>query len=524
MTEHAIDKLPPQTIVGLKITNLLRVKVVALRPGGQNVILGGDNDQGKSSIMNVIAFTIGGKRLMPDKLLHGDETKGESVIETEDLWIRCSVTPSGTKLQVKWRRDGQSIPQQQTALSRLYNILTFDPIEFMQMDKEKQVSVLRDLLGIDLTRFDKNIEAYMEQRKNEKKLLDLAESSIRGKELHPAMPENPVDVAQVMANLSRGEELNKQRENLTSTTTSLGETIALAEGEVNRLTVELDVARAHFERLKQEKLKADDLLKVHPALVDCDVFRNAIRDAGSINDKMRENTELNAAIKNRQQLAALCDELTGHIETEREAKRQELAKVEMPIVGLSITDEDILLDGVPIKQAGTATQVRLSASIGIMMNPKLRIMFARNASLLDAESWKALSNLCAQHKIQIWYEVVGDRDDVSVLIDDGRVAEDRMIEMPDKVATVASEPTPKAVPEPAESTMTTASTPPPEPIAMKVYPTPASLGMEEPAPDPEVVGKIVEFANGVPMTEEESLIDRKNVSDSDDDDIVIPID
>ena len=56
------------------------------------------------------------------------------------------------------------------------------------------------------------------------------------------------------------------------------------------------------------------------------------------------------------------------------------------------------------------------------MNPRLRVLLIRNASLLDRESMRQVAVLAKEAGAQLWVERVEVDDQTTVLIEDGQVA------------------------------------------------------------------------------------------------------
>ncbi len=67
-------------IIGLKVENIKKVKAVEITPAEPIIKLSGDNGAGKSSILDSIAYAIGGKRLIPDDPIR----KGEDTAPTPE--------------------------------------------------------------------------------------------------------------------------------------------------------------------------------------------------------------------------------------------------------------------------------------------------------------------------------------------------------------------------------------------------------------------------------------------------------
>jgi hypothetical protein len=75
---------------------------------------------------------------------------------------------------------------------------------------------------------------------------------------------------------------------------------------------------------------------------------------------------------------------------------------------------------VPLEQASAAQQIRISAAIGLSLNPTLKVLRIYDGSLLDSDSMQALRDLADANEAQIIIERVGD-DDATIAIEDGLV-------------------------------------------------------------------------------------------------------
>ena len=55
-------------IASLELENVKRVRAVALRPAEDGLtVIGGRNGQGKTSVLDGIAYALGGERMRPDR-------------------------------------------------------------------------------------------------------------------------------------------------------------------------------------------------------------------------------------------------------------------------------------------------------------------------------------------------------------------------------------------------------------------------------------------------------------------------
>jgi hypothetical protein len=111
------------------------------------------------------------------------------------------------------------------------------------------------------------------------------------------------------------------------------------------------------------------------------------------------------------------------MESRTEQKQKAIASAKMPVKGLSFGDGIVLYKGVPIEQASSAEQLRVSCAIGMAGNPKLRVMIIKDGSLLDSDSLKLLAGMAKDQDFQVWVERVDASGQVGIVMEDGHVKE-----------------------------------------------------------------------------------------------------
>lgn len=118
--------------------------------------------------------------------------------------------------------------------------------------------------------------------------------------------------------------------------------------------------------------------------------------------------------------------LSRKIDEIDKAKRKMLADARFPVEGLSVEAGAVTLNGLPLKQASSAEQLRCCLAIGAALNPKLRTMLVRDGSLLDEDSLRLVAEwaeLHDMHDMQVIMERVGKAAG-GIVIEDGEVLEE----------------------------------------------------------------------------------------------------
>jgi hypothetical protein len=192
--------------------------------------------------------------------------------------------------------------------------------------------------------------------------------------------------------------------------------------EVDRLRDALQDAEERLRRINEQQ-KAAEARVAGLQDVDVEPLRQQIRGAEATNRQVRENHQRQAAAAEHAVAERQSAELTEQIEVVDQQKASAIAAAPMPVPGLGFgADGVVTLNGLPLEQASAAERLRVSVAIGLAMNPRLRVLLIRDASLLDRESMRLVADMARASGAQLWLERVEVDDQTTVLIEDGQVA------------------------------------------------------------------------------------------------------
>jgi len=96
----------------------------------------------------------------------------------------------------------------------------------------------------------------------------------------------------------------------------------------------------------------------------------------------------------------------------------------IPDQRLSLTEDGIAYDGTPFSQVAHSEQLRIAIRIAMALNPKLRVIFISDYSLLDSESKETIRKMSEDEDYQIWAESV-DTGEFGFYIEGGLVAKEQ---------------------------------------------------------------------------------------------------
>jgi hypothetical protein len=415
----------PLQIVELRATNVKRLVAVTIRPDehGNLVVLSGRNGAGKSSVLDAIAMALGGGKQIPAEPIRRGADHAEVVVDLGDLIVRRTFTPAGGGTLVVSNREGARFQSPQTMLDRLVGALSFDPLAFSREEPKRQAETLRALVGLDFTTADADRERIYAERTAVNRRVATLRARFEAMPLHEGVPAEPVDVADVARQLQEAQTANAEAGEQRRAIERAREDVAGRRDRVATLRKQLALAEEHL-RSGEEAVATLEGRVAEAKDVDTAPLLAQIRDAEATNRKVRENQQRASVAAEHTLAEAESTTLTESIAALDREKAAAIAAAAMPVPGLGFSAAGaVTLNGLPLEQASAAERLRVSVAIGIAMNPRLRVLLIRDASLLDTESMRMVAEMAKSSGCQLWIERVEADDFTSVVIEDGAVAD-----------------------------------------------------------------------------------------------------
>ena len=457
-------------ITDVEIRNVLKVKYVHLNPGVMTII-GGDNEQGKSSVLDALAMALGGPRLCPKDV---PIRKGEKVAEVKIELSESDVLPACT-IHRKWnlKKDGstQSTLQiiskdpdsferdeespdgnaksaaPQTTINQLVSTISFDPLEFLRKKPKEQAEQLQTMLGLDFTDTNRQIQRLFDERTGLNRDLTRAEGTLKSLPSYPDAPAELIDPSSIADEFEEIRKYNEGVESKLRLAKLAADEHAVAvikaesakrntqkwKDEVLRLTDELARAKAAFKeagKAEIEAMEADEVARINAKDIAEKTEALSLKTTDHLKDRSKEIEETNSKVRSNQAKAAQrnavreltekAEKLTEKIDELRQSKLTAVSQAEWPIEGMGFDEDGYLTyDGLPFDQACTSSKVRACIAIGVAMNPKLKFMIVREGSLFDDNRLVEMAQYAAEHGCQVFMERVSKGDECHVVMQDG---------------------------------------------------------------------------------------------------------
>jgi len=412
-------------ITELTVENHKRITVARVTPKGNMIVIGGENGEGKSSLIESIEALIRGKRgICADPVHHGADKAVIIGKFDNGLVVSKEIFPDGKiKLVVK----GSSGSTPQTLLDSFYNAFTFDPDKFFTMEPQKRLEMLRKLTGVDFTEIDAKRQAVYEARADAGRDVTGRRGQLDSMPEHVGVPDAEVAMGDLVAEMNAAIETNKKKYEADRSVKLGADAIARhkanieeAKDAIAEWQDRLDIAKSRLAGAEMDARRvASRASKIDP--VDTAPIQAKIDNLEAVNRKVRENIAKDALERQFREKKELYESLTVELSTIDQRKKAMLAKAKFPIKGLAFGDSDVMYNGVVFDQASQAEKLRVVIAMNIALRPELRIVCVRTASLLDAKNMQILADLADEFDTQIWAERVGQGKECSVIIEDGHV-------------------------------------------------------------------------------------------------------
>lgn len=400
-------------IVELRAENVKRLKAVEITPDGTLQVIGGRNAQGKSSVLDAIWLALGGGAAGRETVrpIRDGEDRASVTLNLGDLIVTRTWTQKGTALKVS-SADGATYSSPQKMLDELVGRLSFDPLAFTRLSPREQRDALLRLVDLD-------VDLDQLQSERDRLFADRTEVGRRGKAIGDVAVDDTLPteetsagayVRMIQARQERNREIESAREWAASHETAIKDVVS----HIQRLQSEL-------AELRETQKKALERVRFLGDPEPIDELEEQLRLVEDTNAAIRVNNAARQQMEAKGALRREYEALTAEIAALDARKAQALAAAAFPVDGLGFDDDGVTYRGVPLSQASSAEQIRVSLAVGMALNPRLRVLMIKDGSLLDDESMAAIKQQVSEHDFQLWIERVGDSDEGAVIIEDGQV-------------------------------------------------------------------------------------------------------
>lgn len=405
-------------INSLELENVKRVKAVKLEPTANGLtVVGGKNNQGKTSVLDAIAWALGGAKYKPSQpqregslvepQLHIELSNGIVVERLGKNGSLKVIDPSGQK-------------GNQSLLDSFVSQFALDLPKFMEADKNTKAKILLQIIGVGdkLSVFDKQESELYNRRTEIGRIADQKKKYADEMVQWDGVPEEIVSAAEliqqqqeILARNGRNQELRNQAKNLEAQKTLLEQRIEEAQKALNtmheqfaELMEKLSIANTNAKNLQDESTAE---------------LEESIANIDSTNAKVRDNLNKQRAQEEADEYKRQYGDLTTQIEEVRKSRMELLNGVEMPLDDLSVQDGELIYKGQKWDNMSGSDQLKVATAIVRKTNPQCGFVLLDKLEQMDIDTMNEFGKWLQDNNLQAIATRVSTGDECSIFIEDG---------------------------------------------------------------------------------------------------------
>lgn len=411
------------TINELQIENLKKVKAVKLEPSASGLtVIGGRNGQGKTSILDAIAWALGGEKFRP-----GNPARG-GALTPPNLHVELSngiiVERRGQNSSLKVI-DSTGKKSGQRLLDEFISKLALNLPAFLHASEAEKSKALLQIIGVGdkLTVLDRKEEQLYNQRQEVGRIADRKKKAAEEMPFYPNMPAEPVSVSDLLKEhqdiLARNGENERKRRNVRD----MQERFMRAESNYKAA---MEALKAAEDTLRKARADAEVAAKSAQDLQDESTteLEENIRNVEVMNEKIRANTAKEGSSLEADNLQQEYKDLTKQIETVRSNRADLLKEADLPLPELSVKDGHLLYKGELWDGMSGAEQLKVAVAIIRKLNPECGFVLMDKLEQMDTYTLKEFGKWLEEEGLQVIATRVSTGDECSIIIEDGMVKDD----------------------------------------------------------------------------------------------------
>lgn len=406
----------------LEIENVKRIKAVKIEPTANGLtIVGGNNNQGKTSVLDSIAWALGGEKYRPSKAQRDGSTipptlhivmSNGLVVERKGKNSSLKVTdPSGNK-------GGQQL------LNEFVEQLALDLPKFMESSGREKAQTLLKIIGVgdQLDVLDKKEKELYNSRLAIGRIADQKKKFANEQPYFPDAPKEMVSPSELIRQqqeiLARNGENQRKRDQAKKYEDSVFFLRQSVDSMKEQLAEEEKRLREAEENLRIAQMNAADLQDESTAELEA-----SLANIEEINRKVRANLDKDKAEEDALDYQNQYAALTEEINQTRQAKSDLLQSAELPLPELSVQDGELVYKGQQWDNMSGSDRLKVSTAIVRKLNPKCGFVLLDKLEQMDCETLNEFGRWLEQEGLQAIATRVSTGDECSIIIEDGYVKE-----------------------------------------------------------------------------------------------------
>ena len=407
-------------ITSLEAENVKRIRAVKVEPTAAGLtIIGGDNNQGKTSVLDALAWALGGDRFRPSQAAREGSASPPHLKVTLSNGITVERKGKNSALTVT---DPSGNKAGQQLLNAFIEQLALDLPKFMQASDREKADTLLQIIGVgeQLATLEHKEQELYNQRHAIGQIADQKAKYAKEQTFWPDAPKDLISASDLIARqqdiLARNGEnqrkramveiITRQVETLQAKVSDLAAQLSAAQEELAAKSADLETARKSAEQLHDESTEE---------------LERSIRDIETINAKVRDNLNREKAEEDARGYREQYDALTAELEKTRQAKRDLLDGAHLPLPGLGVEDGALTYQGQRWDNMSGSDQLRVATAIVRCLKPQCGFVLLDKLEQMDLTTLREFGAWLESEGLQAIATRVSTGGECSIIIEDGYV-------------------------------------------------------------------------------------------------------
>ena len=408
----------------LELENVKKIKAVALTPSANGLtIIGGNNAQGKTSVLDAICWALGGNKYKPSNPQNDASVIPPNLNITLSNGLVVERTGKNSTLKVT---DPNGNKGGQQLLDEFIEQLAIDLPKFMESSSKDKANTLLQIIGVgdQLALLEKEEKELYNERLAIGRIADQKKKFAKEQEYYQDAPKDLVSPSELIQKqqeiLAKNGENQRKRENVAR----IEQDVAFFTQEVNSLKTQLDNKQKQLNEsladLEIAKKDAIDLIDEYT-----EELEQSIANIDEINRKVRANLDKEKAEDEAREYERQYESLTCKITEVRDSKIELLKGAQLPLEGLSVEDGELTYNNQKWDNMSGAERLKVSTAIVRKLNPKCGFVLLDKLECMDMDTLNEFGRWLEDEGLQAIATRVSTGDECSIIIEDGYVKEEK---------------------------------------------------------------------------------------------------
>lgn len=411
----------------LEIENVKRVKAVKLKPSDTGLtIIGGNNQQGKTSVLDAITWALGGNKYRPSN------AKNESSVIPPIIKLTMS---NGLVVERKGKNsdlkviDPRGEKAGQQLLDSFIEELALNLPKFMNQSSKEKANTLLQIIGVGdkLAELEQEEKEAYNQRHAIGQIADQKEKYAKEQVYYPDAPQQLVSASDLIKRQQEMLAKNGQNQIHRNNLKELEASQVLDKEKYEQITAKIEeltrekeglgsLINSRAENIELAKKTVEELQDESTAELEA-----SIENIEQLNEKVRANLSKEKAEEDAQGYRDQYSRLSTIINDIRKKKTDLLNSANLPLEGLMVDDGELLYKGYKWDSMSGAEQLKVATAIVRKLNPDCGFVLMDKLEQMDLDTLKEFGQWLEQEGLQVIATRVSKGDECSIIIEDGHV-------------------------------------------------------------------------------------------------------